>query len=85
VFSIPAGGSEVVQVHLTAKGHALVGRAGRGGLKVTVSGIDVRTTVLLLLKAKRADRRHLGGLAKSATASGNLLISAGNPLQPVAI
>jgi hypothetical protein len=60
--------------------------AGRRGVKVTASGTDVRTTVLMLVKAKRVDRHALHGLTKGALASENVsLIGTGNALQPIVI
>jgi hypothetical protein len=57
-FSVPAGGSVAIRVHLTAKGHALVMRAGRRALKVTASGSGMRAATLVLKGVGRVGKRH---------------------------
>jgi hypothetical protein len=51
-FSIAAGGSTTLRVHLTAKGASLLGEAGKHGLKVTLSGSNVAGRALVLKVAK---------------------------------
>jgi hypothetical protein len=53
-FSIAAGRSVTLHVHLSAKGGALVRKAGKRGLKVTLTGSAVKTRTLVLKGKGRA-------------------------------
>ena len=57
-FSIPAGGRATVAVHLDGAGMALLRKAGKKGLAVSLGGAGVAPRKLLLEKASRAGRRH---------------------------
>jgi hypothetical protein len=51
-FSIAADESATVRVHLASKGASLLGKAGKHGLKVTLSGSGVKGRRLVLKMAK---------------------------------
>jgi carboxypeptidase family protein len=51
-FSIAAGVSTTIRVHLTSKGASLLRKAGKHGLKVTLSGSGVKGRTLALKMAK---------------------------------
>jgi hypothetical protein len=50
-FSIAVGKSATIHVRLTAKGRSLLGKAGKRGLKVTLSGSGVKGRTLVLKTA----------------------------------
>jgi hypothetical protein len=58
-FSIAVGKSATIRVRLTAKGRSLVGKAGKRGLKVKLSGSGVkgRTLVLKTVQAKKGKKK----------------------------
>jgi hypothetical protein len=56
-FSIAAGASETVEVRLSARGRALLRRAGSAGLGVELSGSGLRSSALVLETAARAKGR----------------------------
>jgi Carboxypeptidase regulatory-like domain len=56
-FSIAAGKSATVHVHLKSKGASLLGKAGKRGLKVTLSGSGVKGRTLVLKAAKAAKKK----------------------------
>ena len=58
-FSIAVGKSATIHVRLTAKGRSLVGKAGKRGLKVKLSGSGVkgRTLVLKTAPAKKGKKK----------------------------
>jgi Carboxypeptidase regulatory-like domain len=60
-FSLAAGKTETLAVHLTAKGQALVRRAPKKGLTVLVTGSGLEPGALLLKQARigRAARAHV--------------------------
>jgi hypothetical protein len=51
-FSIAVGKSATIHVRLTAKGRSLLGKAGKRGLKVTLSGSGVKGRTLVLKAAQ---------------------------------
>jgi Carboxypeptidase regulatory-like domain len=56
-FSIAAGTSATVHVHLKSKGASLLGKAGKRGLKVTLSGSGVKGRTLTLKTVKAAKKK----------------------------
>ena len=52
-FTIAVGKSATIHVRLTGRGRSLVGRAGRRGLRVKLSGRGVKGRTLVLRKKKR--------------------------------
>jgi hypothetical protein len=57
-FAIAAGGSETITLTISAKGRALLHKAGKKGLKVTLSGAGVQSGTLVLKEpAKRAGHK----------------------------
>ncbi len=56
-FSIAAGKSATVHVHLKSKGASLLGKAGKRGLKVKLSGTGVKGRTLTLKTAKAAKKK----------------------------
>jgi hypothetical protein len=56
-FSIAVGKSAMVHVHLKSKGASLLGKAGKRGLKVTLSGTGVKGRTLTLKTAKAAKKK----------------------------
>jgi hypothetical protein len=58
-FAIAAGGSETITLTLSAKGRALLHKAGKKGLKVTLSGSDIQGGTLVLKEpAKRGGHKQ---------------------------
>ncbi|HET7052776.1 MAG TPA: IPT/TIG domain-containing protein [Solirubrobacterales bacterium] len=57
-FSIPAGGKATVVVHLSAAGSKLLRKAGRKGLVVSLTGVDVTARTVLLEGAVKKHGRH---------------------------
>jgi alpha-tubulin suppressor-like RCC1 family protein len=57
-FSIAEGKGGTLRVHLSAKGRALLRRAGKRGLEVTVKGSGVKTGTVVLKKARKRKRKH---------------------------
>jgi alpha-tubulin suppressor-like RCC1 family protein len=53
-FSIAEGKTETLRVHLSAKASSLLGKAGRRGLKLRVTGSDVKAGALVLRQARAA-------------------------------
>jgi hypothetical protein len=49
-FTIAAGGSETLSVHLTGQGHKLLAKAGKKGLTVQISGTGVKVQKSVLKK-----------------------------------
>jgi hypothetical protein len=47
-FTIAAGGSETITLTISAKGRALLHKAGKKGLKVTLSGTGLQGGTLVL-------------------------------------
>lgn len=56
-FSIAAGKSATVHVHLKSEGASLLAKAGKRGLKVTLSGSGVKGRTLVLKSAKAAKKK----------------------------
>jgi hypothetical protein len=57
-FSIAAGESATVEVRLTSKGMSLLRKAGKRGLRVTLSGSGVRAGPLVLKEAAGGHKRQ---------------------------
>jgi IPT/TIG domain-containing protein len=57
-FSIPAGGKATVAVHLDGAGMALLRKAGKKGLTVSLTGVDVTARTVLLEGAAKTHGRH---------------------------
>jgi hypothetical protein len=47
-FSMPAGKRVTLRVHLTGQGRKLLGKAGKKGLKVQITGSGVQTHTAVL-------------------------------------
>jgi hypothetical protein len=56
-FSIAAGKSTTIHVYLTSKGVSLLRKAGKRGLKVTLSGSGVKGRTLILKPAKATKKK----------------------------
>jgi hypothetical protein len=55
-FSIAEGRSETLLVHLSTTGRQLLGKAGLGGLRVTVKGGGIQAGTIVLKTARKAPR-----------------------------